>query len=93
MKTTAGRPKNSWFPAGRLSLSEAMSIIPLFHLSGRRFKWHCRRYVRLCGFFPAPVSCNRFVELTGRAFLSLPIYTRLFRREKPSGAGFIGYAP
>ena len=35
-----------WFPAGRLSLSEVMTIILLFHLSGYRcFKWYYQQYV------------------------------------------------
>jgi hypothetical protein len=35
-----GEKARKWFPASRLSLSEVMTIILLFHLSGYRcFKW------------------------------------------------------
>jgi hypothetical protein len=91
-----GTKKNSWFPASRLSLSEAMAIILLFHLSGCRcFKWYCQRYacLRPGVFFPVPASCNRFAELAGCALLPPPIYTRLFRRGKPAGASFIDSTP
>ncbi|MDR0684907.1 MAG: IS982 family transposase [Spirochaetaceae bacterium] len=91
-----GAPKNSWFPASRLSLSEVMTIILLFHLSGYRcFKWYYQRYVclHLLSCFPTPVSYNRFVELTGYALLPLLIYTRGFRRGKSGGVSFIDSTP
>jgi hypothetical protein len=71
-----------------------MTIILLFHLSGYRcFKWYYQRYVciHLSGFFPVPVSYNRFVELTGYALLPLLIYTQLFRRGKPTAVSFIDF--
>jgi hypothetical protein len=60
-----GDEKRAWFPESRLSLSEVMTIILLFHLSGYRcFKWYYPRYVclHLISFFPAQVSYNRFVN-------------------------------
>ncbi|MDR1218622.1 MAG: hypothetical protein LBK73_03320 [Treponema sp.] len=89
--------KRVLFPASRLSLSEAMDIVLLFQLNGRRcFKWYCRRYdirLHLIGLFPAPVRYNRFVELTRRALILLLISTQLFRRGKPAGVSVIGSTP
>jgi hypothetical protein len=56
------------FPRSHLTLSEVMTIVIRFHLSGYRcFKGDYREYVceRLAGYFPRPVSCNQFVELMG----------------------------
>ena len=81
-----------WFPASRMSLSEVMTVILLFHLSGYRcFKWYYQRYVcaRMGDYFPAPVSYNRFVELTRYALIPLSIYTQGFRLGKPTGVGFM----
>jgi hypothetical protein len=81
-----------WFPASRLSLSEVMAIIVLFHLSGCRcFKWYYQRYVcvHMRGYFPAPVSYNRFVELMGYALLPLLVYTCGFRRGMCTGISFV----
>jgi hypothetical protein len=81
-----------WFPASRLSLSEVMTIIVLFHLSGYRcFKWFYQRYVcvHLRVYFPTPVSYNRFVELMQYSLLPLLLYTQRFRGGKSTGIGFI----
>ena len=81
-----------WFPASRLSLSEVMTIILLFHLSGYRcFKRYYREYVcvHMLDCFPAPVSYNRFVELMGYALLPLLVYTCGFRRGKCTGISFV----
>jgi hypothetical protein len=78
-----GEKAAKWFPSSRLSLSEVMTIILLFHLSGYRcFKWYYQRHVcvQMRGFFPCLVSYNRFVELTGHALLPLLLYTQGFRR-------------
>jgi len=81
-----------WFPASRLTLSEVMTIILLFHLSGYRcFKWYYQRCVcvHMREYFPATVSYNRFVELMGCALLPLLVYTQGFRRGRPDGVSFI----
>jgi hypothetical protein len=81
-----------WFPASRMSLSEVMTITLLFHLSGYRcFKWYYQRHVcaQMRGYFPNPVSYNRFVELQSCSLLPLFLYTQGFRRGKPTGIGFI----
>jgi hypothetical protein len=91
-----GGKKPKWFPASRMSLSEVMTVIVLFHLSGYRcFKWYYQMQVcvgmRDC--FPNPVSYNRFVELMGCALLPLLLYTWGFRRGRPTGVGFIDSTP
>jgi hypothetical protein len=81
-----------WFPASSLSLSEVMTIILLFHLSGYRcFKWYYVRYVCtvMREYFPKPVSYNRFVELMSHTLLPLLLYTHGFRRGQCTGISFI----
>ena len=81
-----------WFPASRLSLSEVMTIILLFHLSGYRcFKWYYHRYVCVVmrNYFPEPVSYNRFVELMRYALLPLFVYTQGIKRGRCTGISFI----
>jgi hypothetical protein len=87
-----GGKASKWFPASRLSLSEVMTIIVLFHLSGYRcFKWYYQKCVRvqLHKYSPFPVSYHRFVELTGYAMLPLLVYAQRFRRGKYTGISFI----
>jgi hypothetical protein len=81
---------------GRLSLSEVMTFIVLFHLSGYRcFKRYYQRCVcvHMRGYFPAAASYNRFAELMGHALLPLALYTQGFRRGECSGISFIDSAP
>jgi hypothetical protein len=90
------RKAPKWFPAGRLSLSEVMTIIVLFHRLGYRcFKWYYQRHVcaQMRDYFPAPVSYSRFVELASRALLPLLLYTQGFRRGRPTGVSCIGSTP
>jgi hypothetical protein len=85
-----------WFPASGLSLSEVMTIIVLFHLSGYRcFKWYYQRHVcvHMREYFPNQVSYNRFVELMRYALLPLLLYTQGFRRGKSTGISFIDSTP
>src|SRR5690349_10369690 len=61
----------------RLSMSEIMTIIILFHLSHyRTFKDYYYACVQedLKAYFPHLVSYNRFLELMPGAFLPLLIY-------------------
>ena len=44
-------------------------------------------------YFPALVSYNRFVELMSCALLPLLLYTRGFRRGRPTGISFIDSTP
>jgi hypothetical protein len=85
-----------WFPASRLELSEVMTIILLFHLSGYRcFKWYYQRHVcaQMQNYFPTPVSYNRFVELMRHALLPLLLYTQGCRRGRSTGISFIDSTP
>jgi len=73
-----------------------MAIVVLFHLSGYRyFKWYYQRHVRaqMRDYFPAQVSYNRFVELTGCAVFPLLLYTQGFRRGRPTGISCIDSTP
>jgi hypothetical protein len=88
----SGGKSPKWFPAGQLSLSEVMTIILLFHLSGYRcFKWYYQRYVctHLRDCFPAEDSYNRFVELMGYTLIPLLLYTEGLRRGMSTGISFI----
>ena len=85
-----------WFPASRLSLSEVMTIIVLFHLSHyRHFKAYYLEYVcvHMQSYFTALVSYNRFVELMGCALLPLLVYTKKFRQGRCTGISFIDSTP
>jgi hypothetical protein len=82
-------------PICRLTFSEAMTIAILFHFSGYRyFKWHCQERVskRLSSYFPHPVF-SRLVEFMSCGALPLAPHDQLFRRGKPTGAGFIDSTP
>ena len=81
-----------WFPASRLSLSEVMTIILLFHLSGYRcLKWYYCRYVCVVmrDYFPEHVSYNRFVELMRDSLIPLLVYTQGFKGGRCTGISFI----
>jgi len=60
----------------RLSLSEILTIVVYFHLSGyRMFKWYYEREIRGSSFaatcFPASVSYTRFLELMSASIVPL----------------------
>jgi hypothetical protein len=79
----SGRNPPKWFQAGQLALSEVMTVIVLFHLSGYRcFKWYYHRHVciHMRGCFSAMASYNQFVELKGYVLIPLLLYTQGFRR-------------
>jgi len=85
-----------WFPKSRLSLSEVMTIILLFHLSHyRHFKAYYLEYVcvHMQSYFTTLVSYNRFVELMGCALLPLFVYTKKLRQGKCTGISFIDSTP
>jgi hypothetical protein len=84
--------KKGFFPKSSMSLSEIMTIVILFHLSGyRTFKWYYQRYVctNLRDCFPHLVSYNRFVELMGLSLLPLTVYMMKYRVGKCTGISFI----
>lgn len=60
----------------RLSLSEILTIVVYFHLSGyRMFKWYYEREIQGSGFaascFPSAVSYTRFLELMSGSLVPL----------------------
>jgi hypothetical protein len=62
-----------WLPRSRLTPGGVMTVVILFHLGGCRcFKWYYRECVgkRLSGYFPRPVSYNRFAEPMSRGALT-----------------------
>ena len=75
-----------------LSLSEVITIVIYFHLSGyRKFKDYYLKHVfiHLKSYFPNLVSYNRFVELSQEAVIPLVIYLKTRRMGKVSGISFI----
>lgn len=82
-------------PKCRMSLSEVMTILILFHQSGFRcFKWFYKRQVlkQMRSEFPKAVSYNRFVELTPGALIPLCLYLRTLLG-RCTGISFIDSTP
>ena len=79
----------------KLSLSEVMTIIILFHNSNyRTFKHYYINHVmiNLRQAFPEVVSYNRFVELMGSALLPLCCYLQT-RKGNVTGISFVDSTP
>ena len=75
----------------RMSLSEIMTIIVLFHCSDyRTFKKFYNGFIKEYHgkAFPDPVSYNRFIELKGTALIPLCHYLNL-KKGKPTGITFV----
>ena len=88
--------KNEVVPKTRMSLSEIMTILIMYHLSGyRTFKWYYIHQVMKYQKqdFPALVSYNRFVEIMRYAFVPLILYTIKGRFGKCSGISFVDSTP
>jgi len=86
---TDGRPI---IPKCAMSLSEIMTIVIYFHLSGQRtFKWYYKYFI--CGYlkdcFPKRLSYNRFVEVMQSAIVPLLVYTMKCKVGKCSGISFV----
>ncbi|HEX8069066.1 MAG TPA: IS982 family transposase [Pyrinomonadaceae bacterium] len=76
---------------GALALSEVMTVLVLFHLSGyRNFKTFYTQHVlrHLAGAFPRLVSYNRFVELQRDALIPLWCYLQT-RKGSCTGISFV----
>lgn len=76
----------------RLCLSEIMTILVNFHMSGyRTFKDYYIKHVcqNLLREFPGLVSYNRFVELMQGALVPLMVYLKKCRFGKVTGISFI----
>jgi len=64
-------------PRCAMNLSEIMTIIVFFRLSGHRtFKWYYKNYI--CGsmkeYFPHRLSCDCFVEVIKDTLVPLTVY-------------------
>ena len=78
-----------------LTMSEIMTIIIFFHLSGyRTFKDYYIKYVSkyLRSDFPDIVSYNRFIELSQGVLIPLIIYLKTSRIGKATGISFVDSA-
>ncbi len=70
--------KEEVVPRTRMSLSEIMTILIMYHLSGyKTFKWYYIKYVMVHQRkdFPDLLSYNRFVEIMKFALVPLILYT------------------
>lgn len=88
--------KEEVVPKTKMALSEIMTILIMYHLSGyRTFKWyyvnHVMRYQKQD--FPNLVSYNRFVEIMKYALVPLLLYTIRARFGKCSGISFVDSTP
>ena len=83
-------------PRTRMALSEIMTILIMFHLSGyRTFKWYYQKQVmqHQKKDFPNLVSYNRFVEIMEYALVPLVLYIVKARFVKCSGISFVDSTP
>lgn len=79
-------------PKTSMYLSEIMTIVIYFHLSGYRvFKWYYQKFVctTLRPLFPRLVSYNRFVEIMKMSIVPLTLYLMKYRVGKCTGISFI----
>lgn len=76
----------------KMSKSEVMTIMVIFHLKSHRNLKHFYLYYvskHMDGYFPDLVSYNRFVELQKSVIQPLAVYLKLFGLGKCSGISFI----
>ena len=88
--------KNEVVPKTKMALSEIMTIVIMYHLSGyRTFKHYYTRHVMKYQKqdFSTLVSYNRFVEIMRYAFVPLLLYTIRGRFGKCSGISFVDSTP
>ena len=88
--------KNEVIPKTKMALSEIMTILIMYHLSGyRTFKWYYKNHVMKYQKqdFPTLVSYNRFVEIIKYALVPLLLYTIRARFGKCSGISFVDSTP
>ena len=80
----------------KTSMSEVMTIMILFQLSGIRcFKWFYTQYVckHLSEEFPDLVSYNRFVELQKRAVFPMAVFAKTCCLGNCTGISFVDSTP
>ena len=83
-------------PGTKMALSEIMTILIMFHLSGyRTFKWYYKKHVMQYQKkdFPNLVSYNRFVEIMEYALVPLILYIVRARFFRCSGISFVDSTP
>ena len=88
--------KKAVVPKTRMSLSEIMTILIMYHLSRyRTFKWYYTKHIMIHQRkdFPDLVSYNRFVEIMKFAFVPLILYTIKARSGKCSRISFVDSTP
>ena len=88
--------KQRIIPKTRMALSEIMTILIMYHLSGyRTFKWYYTRYVMVYQKkdYPDLVSYNRFVEIMEYALVPLALYIIRARFVRCSGISFVDSTP
>lgn len=88
--------KKKIVPRTRMALSEIMTILIMFHLSGyRTFKWYYQKHViqHQKKDFPNLVSYNRFVEIMEYALVPLILYIVRASFVKCSGISFVDSTP
>ena len=88
--------KQKIIPRTRMALSEIMTILIMFPLSGyRTFKWYYQKHVmqHQKKDFPNLVSYNRFVEIMKYALVPLILYIVRARFVKCSGISFVDSTP
>ena len=80
----------------KMSYSEVMTILVLFHLgSFRNFKHFYQGYVQqhMLDLFPQSVSYNRFVELTTQVCLPMTLFLKTCCLGQSTGISFIDSTP
>ena len=88
--------KKKVLPRTRMALSEIITILIMYHLSGyRTFKWYDKNHVMKYQKqdFPTLVSYNRFVEIMEYALVLLVVYIVRARFVKCCGISFIDSTP
>ena len=88
--------KEEVIPRTRMSLSEIMTILIMYQLSGyKTFKWYYTKHLmkHQRKDFPDLVSYNRFVEIMKFALVPLILYTIKARSDKCSGISFVDSTP
>ncbi len=88
--------KEEVVPRTRMSLSEIMTILIMYHMSGyKNFKWYYTKHVMVHQRkdYPDIVSYNRFVEIMKFALVPLILYTIKARSGKCSGISFVDSTP
>ena len=88
--------KQRIIPKTRMALSEIMTILIMYHLSGyRTFKWYYTKYVMVYQKknYPDLVSYNRFVEIMKYALVPLVLYIVRARFVKCSEISFVDSTP